>query len=444
MNILPLLDVVPRDANLDARTADGAPGSADVAEPFLPLLVQIVAAGLLVPQMLQPDTKLDANPGAMPEAFTPSLPFVPATGTEQQPLPIDNPSAALGAILQGRVGAGIRNSFIGTAAKAEEPLQQEVKVEANPALRLLTKTEPEQTKLPLFARTELAEPILTEAVEAEPTVELPRLDRDQEQAVPVLQEPEEQIALEGFKPVTPEEAQELESRLGLNTPARATKEQREMPDGPRPDVRANQVNAASQAGMLKQEGESRDADRSNTPQHAKTAPHLDAASLAGMKRQHVGQVFHVPESTGLAESRMPEALKNSVIDQIVNAVKVNLNERSPEIRIKLHPETLGEVVVRVSMDEGVMQAKIDVQTPQVKSILEGNLPQLREQLMTKNIEIPRIEIVAEMQTSLQNAAGQSGARQRQEGGKRTVSDEPFQEAEESLRAMGYNTIEMTI
>ncbi|MCU0411603.1 MAG: flagellar hook-length control protein FliK, partial [Bacteroidetes bacterium] len=105
---------------------------------------------------------------------------------------------------------------------------------------------------------------------------------------------------------------------------------------------------------------------------------------------------------------------------------------------------LGEVVVRVSMDEGVMQAKIDVQTPQVKSILEGNLPQLREQLMTKNIEIPRIEIVAEMQTSLQNAAGQSGARQRQEGGKRTVSDEPFQEAEESLRAMGYNTIEMTI
>ncbi|MCU0412672.1 MAG: hypothetical protein MUF82_09125, partial [Bacteroidetes bacterium] len=357
MNILPLLDVVPRDANLDARTADGAPGSADVAEPFLPLLVQIVAAGLLVPQMVQPETKLEANPGAMPEAFTPSLPFVPATGTEEQPLPIDNPSAALGAILQGRVGAGIRNSLISTAAKAEELLQKEVKAETNPALRLLTKTEPEQTKLPLFARTELAEPILAEAVEAEPTVELPRLDRDQEQAVPVLPEPEEQIALEGFKPVTPEEAQELESRLGLNTPARATKEQREMPDSPRPEVRANQVGAASQAGMLKQEGESRDADRSNTPQHAKTAPHLDAASLAGMKRQHVGQVFHVPESTGLAESRMPEALKNSVIDQIVNAVKVNLNERSPEIRIKLHPETLGEVVVRVSMDEGVMQAK---------------------------------------------------------------------------------------
>jgi flagellar hook-length control protein FliK len=118
-----------------------------------------------------------------------------------------------------------------------------------------------------------------------------------------------------------------------------------------------------------------------------------------------------------------DALRSAVIDQIANAVHTKISEQSSEIRIALKPESLGEVSVRVRMDEGTMRAEINVQNASVKSVLELNLPALRDQLAARGIDLQQIEIVAGTQAQFQDSSAQSHTARQHTGPRRQqVSD----------------------
>ncbi|WP_243414671.1 flagellar hook-length control protein FliK [Sporosalibacterium faouarense] len=84
--------------------------------------------------------------------------------------------------------------------------------------------------------------------------------------------------------------------------------------------------------------------------------------------------------------------KNDLIKQIVSKVKINTNSNSSQIKISLKPEILGEMSLKLSMDEGVISAKAIVQDQQVKQLIESNLNQLRENLEEQGINITNFEV----------------------------------------------------
>ena len=84
--------------------------------------------------------------------------------------------------------------------------------------------------------------------------------------------------------------------------------------------------------------------------------------------------------------------KNSVIKQIVEKVKVDVKGENSEIKIKLKPDFLGEMCLKLSMEKGVICAKAVVQDYQVKQLIESNLSHLRNNLEEQGINITDFEV----------------------------------------------------
>jgi flagellar hook-length control protein FliK len=143
-----------------------------------------------------------------------------------------------------------------------------------------------------------------------------------------------------------------------------------------------------------------------------------------------------------AETRVPE-LARTLVDQVVRAFQLEVKGPVSEMRLKLEPETLGELALRVRVEEGKMQARIEVSQPAVKAIIEGNLPQLRQALATQGIQMDRIDIATQDRSLSRGHSDGSDARDRRQTGK--DAEAPLQDAPlQSVRMLGYNTIELTM
>jgi hypothetical protein len=161
-------------------------------------------------------------------------------------------------------------------------------------------------------------------------------------------------------------------------------------------------------------------------------------SGAGRTLQH-----EMPRALGAArpESRAPE-LARTLVDQVVKALQLEIKGPVSEMRLHLEPESLGELALRVRVDEGKLQARIEVTQPAVKAIIEGNLPQLRQSLAAQGIQMDRIDIATQDRSLSRGNSEGSGGRERRRGSK---PDESLVEpAVQAARMLGYNTIELTM
>lgn len=84
--------------------------------------------------------------------------------------------------------------------------------------------------------------------------------------------------------------------------------------------------------------------------------------------------------------------KDNLLQQIVNKVKVDVKNNNSQIKINLKPNILGEMSIKLSMDEGVITAKAIVQDYQVKQLVESNLSQLKDNLEKQGIDITNFEV----------------------------------------------------
>ena len=63
-----------------------------------------------------------------------------------------------------------------------------------------------------------------------------------------------------------------------------------------------------------------------------------------------------------------------------------------EVRLQLHPESLGDVRVRVRWEGGVLSAHLEAGTPQAQAALEGSLPELRSALQAQGIPVEHLQV----------------------------------------------------
>jgi hypothetical protein len=151
---------------------------------------------------------------------------------------------------------------------------------------------------------------------------------------------------------------------------------------------------------------------------------------------------HEPQKV-VAPHALPPEVKRDIMDQVVKNFSAQLSDSNQEIKVSLKPESLGTVVLQVRVEDGKVNAQIDVTQPVVKSTIEANLTDLRQALHEKGLDVQRIDVFASSQSSNVGDGGHSqGSRTaKQRSGKRVVdSGEP--EEEEGARSMGYNTLEI--
>ncbi|MBP6671827.1 MAG: flagellar hook-length control protein FliK [Bacteroidetes bacterium] len=141
-----------------------------------------------------------------------------------------------------------------------------------------------------------------------------------------------------------------------------------------------------------------------------------------------------------SEAFKPETIR-SMMEQLSKGVAVAVDEKHSEMKLILHPEALGEVTVRVQVEEGRVSAKLDVQQVQVKNTIEANMPQLREALTSRGLTMESIEI-----STAQNglADGTSKQQQSKQGKRSNRGFDMPEEEQDVVKMYGYNTVEYTV
>jgi hypothetical protein len=206
-----------------------------------------------------------------------------------------------------------------------------------------------------------------------------------------------------------------------------------------PEVKENGAippKVAGPAGTAVTDGESPDIGAGRLPLshgHTGTAP-VPATGV----RMADGAV-RMPESF----QTLPPDTARDVVDQVVKGLALKVQGDLSEVRIRLEPESLGEVVVNMRMENGKLQAQIDVSQAGVKGVLDGNLGQLRQSLSVRGIEVQRLDVVFSGGSGARGSDGGHGERQRRHGSRQDLVADAVEQYQTG-RLLGYNTMEMVM
>ncbi|MCD7726674.1 MAG: flagellar hook-length control protein FliK [Clostridiales bacterium] len=98
-----------------------------------------------------------------------------------------------------------------------------------------------------------------------------------------------------------------------------------------------------------------------------------------------------------------------IMDQIMEYMKINLTADTQELEMQLHPASLGTVNVQIAAKDGVMTAHFTTQDETVRTVIETQLIQLKNQFEEQGIKVDAVEV-----TVAEHAYGEQPGEQREE------------------------------
>jgi flagellar hook-length control protein FliK len=119
-----------------------------------------------------------------------------------------------------------------------------------------------------------------------------------------------------------------------------------------------------------------------------------------------------PLARGSAEPSAQAADRTRFVQRVVHALQA-AEARGTVVRLRLSPPELGSLRLELSVRDGALLARLEVETSSARSLLLDSLPQLRERLAAQEIKIERFEV----DLMNQHASDWSpGAREREHAG----------------------------
>lgn len=82
-----------------------------------------------------------------------------------------------------------------------------------------------------------------------------------------------------------------------------------------------------------------------------------------------------------------------VIEQIVEQIRVTMNQDTSSMELQLYPEHLGKIQINVVSKDGIMTARIVAETEAAKQAIENGLTNLKESMQQQNLKVDAIEVM---------------------------------------------------
>ena len=89
--------------------------------------------------------------------------------------------------------------------------------------------------------------------------------------------------------------------------------------------------------------------------------------------------------TASSSTSTPPRLEQSVFQQVVEKMHFQSVGEHHEVRIQLKPDHLGEVKIKLAIEQGIVTAEFVIESQAVKEILSAQLPELRQALQQQGI-----------------------------------------------------------
>lgn len=100
-----------------------------------------------------------------------------------------------------------------------------------------------------------------------------------------------------------------------------------------------------------------------------------------------------------------------VIEQIVTKAKVILTDEKSTMIMKLNPENLGKVAIKLVSQNGIVKGLFAVENSTVKEMLESNMINLKQQLEDSGIKVDKIEVALNSDNNSEFDEKQNGNKQ---------------------------------
>lgn len=122
-----------------------------------------------------------------------------------------------------------------------------------------------------------------------------------------------------------------------------------------------------------------------------------------------------------------------VVEQIVEQVRVHMNQDTTSMELQLYPEHLGKIQIHVVSKDGVMTARIAAETEQAKQAIENGLANLKEAFEQQDLKVEAVEVMVATAGFEKGQDQQDTPQQKRTGGKTgklVYSDTEEEELEE--------------
>ncbi len=142
----------------------------------------------------------------------------------------------------------------------------------------------------------------------------------------------------------------------------------------------------------------------------------------------------------------------AVFTQIIQKVKVAASPGTSEMQIELKPEFLGRLKLTVSTENGLVTARFNTHSPQVKAVIEANLAALRDTLADQGIKVDQLSVTVTPEKNHSGQGEREGVfkrRNQARGSRLPLNDDQieavFSTGAERLSSAGYygNTVDFT-
>ncbi|MDN5330945.1 MAG: flagellar hook-length control protein FliK [Tepidanaerobacteraceae bacterium] len=118
-------------------------------------------------------------------------------------------------------------------------------------------------------------------------------------------------------------------------------------------------------------------------------------ALSAPIREEVHTSLDLPEGEFVSQKgytwKIP-ALKDAIFGELVEKVQVALKGQMREIRIKIKPEHLGEMIVRITQDKGEVNAEFFVKNAHLKELMQSSVSEIKNHIAKQGYEINEIKI----------------------------------------------------
>lgn len=85
--------------------------------------------------------------------------------------------------------------------------------------------------------------------------------------------------------------------------------------------------------------------------------------------------------------------QNDIVRQMVEQVRLNMNQQTTSLELQLYPEHLGRIQIHVVSKEGIMTASIVAETEAAKQAIESGLLNLKEAMEQQELKVEAIEVM---------------------------------------------------
>jgi flagellar hook-length control protein FliK len=161
-------------------------------------------------------------------------------------------------------------------------------------------------------------------------------------------------------------------------------------------------------------------------------------SQQGMKieNQTVTDVKSVPSQ--------PVADPYHIASQIIDQAHLVAGAKNTEMIIQLKPEHLGELTFKVSVEGGVVSASFHSNNPEVRSIIESSLYQLKQEMFNQGLKVDNVGVYAGLGQFFSNGQQSRSNQQPVVKHQNKKTEEDFREALDATDSVGkvLNTTEV--